>query len=340
MALPCPICTTEQVQRWDDPGVPFAKIRCPRCGDYTLPGRPGDAFAEALAPHERATLSGLLREHADRSRDVAYPAVLTEAEARRLLASGNYPLTADQQVEKLLLAVAARAPFLGDATAPEPIGVWASRAFVPNGMHAEKLLGALGNGGPTSLGLLVVARDQGVATSITLTFEGLLRVEALRRSTAASNQAFVAMWFHDDLKSIYAEGILPAIRECGLSPYRVDQDRKNPDRVDMKIVAEIRRSRVVIADVTGERPGVYYEAGLAEGLGIPVVWCCNRSWRPRLPSSARPDGDHEVRTAIQPWPERMHFDTRQFPHLLWDDAAHLHALLRDTLIGRGIATGA
>ncbi len=32
--------------------------------------------------------------------------------------------------------------------------------------------------------------------------------------------------------------------------------------------------RFMIADFTGHRGGVYFEAGFAHGLGIPVIWTC------------------------------------------------------------------
>lgn len=46
------------------------------------------------------------------------------------------------------------------------------------------------------------------------------------------------------------------------------------DRIDDKILAEIRRSGLLVADFTGHRQGVYFEAGFALGLDVPVIWCC------------------------------------------------------------------
>jgi len=36
-------------------------------------------------------------------------------------------------------------------------------------------------------------------------------------------------------------------------------------------MAEIRRSRFVVADYTGQRNGVYFEAGFGLGLGLVVI---------------------------------------------------------------------
>lgn len=66
------------------------------------------------------------------------------------------------------------------------------------------------------------------------------------------------------------------------------------EKIDDTIVAEIKRSGLMVADFTGHRGGVYFEAGLARGLGIPVIWTCHADDL-----------------------EDLHFDTRQFNHIEW-----------------------
>jgi hypothetical protein len=55
------------------------------------------------------------------------------------------------------------------------------------------------------------------------------------------------------------------------------------------------------------RSGVFFEAGFGMGLGIPVVWTCRKDFTDELGN---------------------HFDTRQYNHLIWTDAADLKAKLR------------
>ena len=106
------------------------------------------------------------------------------------------------------------------------------------------------------------------------------------------------MWFDDSMKEAYDQGIAPAIRDAGYEPVRVDQ-KEHVNKIDDEIVAEIRRSRFLVADFTqgrmGARGGVYYEAGFAQGLGIPVIFCCRKD---RL--------------------RKVHFDTRQYNHIDWE----------------------
>jgi nucleoside 2-deoxyribosyltransferase len=67
-------------------------------------------------------------------------------------------------------------------------------------------------------------------------------------------------------------GIQPSIEvDCGFTKaIRVDREHFG-DRIDDRIIAEIRRCRFIVADFTGQRGGVYFEAGFALGLGKPVI---------------------------------------------------------------------
>ena len=51
-------------------------------------------------------------------------------------------------------------------------------------------------------------------------------------------------------------------------------------RVNDEIIANIKQSKFIIADFTAEkdkpRGGVYYEAGFADGFGIPVILTCRK----------------------------------------------------------------
>ena len=47
--------------------------------------------------------------------------------------------------------------------------------------------------------------------------------------------------------------------------------------IDDRLRVEIRTSRFLIADLTHENAGAYWEAGFAEGLGKPVIYTCEKS---------------------------------------------------------------
>jgi len=166
---------------------------------------------------------------------------------------------------------------------------------------------------------------------VALTFDGHSRLEELSLKSSSATQAFVAMWFGSEVAAAYSEGIEPAIIEAGYKPMRIDQKEHN-NKIDDEIIAEIRRSRFLVADFTCglmdsggtltaiPRGGVYYEAGFAQGLGIPVIWCCRE--------------DHIG---------HVHFDTRQFNHITWKTPEELREKLRNRIgavLGDGPLLGA
>ena len=143
-----------------------------------------------------------------------------------------------------------------------------------------------------------------------LTVAGHVRLAELEATHTPSARAFVAMWFDDSMSEAWEKGVAPAVRDTGYEPVRIDR-KEHVNKIDDEIVAEIRRARFVVADFThgdsGARGGVYYEAGFAQGLGIPVIFCCRKD---RL--------------------EEVHFDTRQYNHIVWETPGEL----RDRLAKR------
>lgn len=141
-----------------------------------------------------------------------------------------------------------------------------------------------------------------------LTLEGLKKYEELRINKNLSRQAFVAMWFDVQTEEAWEVGFKIAINDSGYNPVRVDLIEHNGKICD-RIIAEIRRSGLFIADFTGNRGGVYFEAGFALGLGIPVIWTCRNDFV-----------------------DELHFDTRQYNHIIWENALELQEKLRDRII--------
>ena len=131
-----------------------------------------------------------------------------------------------------------------------------------------------------------------------LTVEGYARLAELEKVAVDSSQAFVAMWFDDSVKDVYEKGIKPGIEDAGYEARRIDWIQ-HINKIDDEIIAEIRRSRFVVADFThgdrGARGGVYYEAGFAHGLHKDVIFTCRQD-------------------AL----EKIHFDTRQYNHIAWE----------------------
>lgn len=141
-----------------------------------------------------------------------------------------------------------------------------------------------------------------------LTLEGWDRVAELRKTGQASDRAFVAMSFAEELDAVWTQAMEPALTDAGWLPVRMDRMEHN-DRIDDRIIAEIKGAGLVVADFTGNRSGVYFEAGLALGLGLPVIWTVR---------------DTEL--------GMVHLDTRQYNHIDWKDTADLRQRLYHRLL--------
>ena len=149
-----------------------------------------------------------------------------------------------------------------------------------------------------------------------ITPQGWTFLDERARPSVISDQVFVAMSFVPELKPAWEIGIRPALTKAQFRPYRIDVE-PHIDRIDAKIMTEIKNSRFLVADVTMQRQGVYFEAGYAFGIGLPVFWCVRDDDLPNV-----------------------HFDTRQYYHVVWRDEADLAEqlyFLVSAIIGRGSA---
>jgi nucleoside 2-deoxyribosyltransferase len=79
----------------------------------------------------------------------------------------------------------------------------------------------------------------------------------------------------------YTSGFDPGIRAAGYQPFRIDR-KEHINGISDEILAEIRRSRFLVADYTLTNNGVYFEAGVAVGLGIPLIPTCRADYLGKL----------------------------------------------------------
>jgi len=113
-------------------------------------------------------------------------------------------------------------------------------------------------------------RDHGFAN---LTIEGILKAEDLSSQGSPHLQGFVAMSFDSTMDEAYTLGFYLGITNAGYSAIRIDKEQHINGITD-EILVQIRRSRFVVADYTHMNNGVYFEAGVAVRLGIPVIATC------------------------------------------------------------------
>jgi hypothetical protein len=110
----------------------------------------------------------------------------------------------------------------------------------------------------------------------TMTFDGWDYYEKLLQTTPDSKAVFMAMDFDPKFTTFFNETLKPAVKETGFELFRVDEVPR-AGIIDNLIRAEIRRSKFIIADLTNDNRGAYWEAGFAEGLGKEVIYICEKS---------------------------------------------------------------
>ena len=91
-----------------------------------------------------------------------------------------------------------------------------------------------------------------------------------RAKTGDKPVCFVIMpfggWFDDYYESVYS----PAIEAAGLEPHRAD-DLYRPSTIVQDIWTYTKQAKLILADLTGKNPNVFYELGLAHGIARPAI---------------------------------------------------------------------
>lgn len=288
---PCPICKLEdQKVSISDYGERLS-LDCPRCGRYMI-------TRTAKSSAERKSLGAKLSAWIRNRTEVGAEQPEIDTKELKDIEAILPDYSVSQKQLLLLQSIEKNTKFPGQKidivtnfdyplawAANEEEFVYYLRALIERGLVSRV-------DGPSDL-------NDSWAFQIVITPAGWSYLDEHSKPSVNSTQAFIAMSFSKDLKSAWENAISPAIRKAGFKPFRVDAE-PHLDRIDMKIITEITNSRFIIADVTHQRAGVYFEAGYALGLGLPVIW------------SVRDDDLKNV-----------HFDTRQYNHIVWESETHL-----------------
>ena len=270
-------------------------------GSYEITTEAAEMVTQ-LKDSEKAALTTWLVDQ--RVQRIEYPLVTVDV-INLAVARPNLPVY--QRANRLLRFMTGQVPTIGDSTQVNE-DTHAAFAWSESTMWSEVEY------------CLRYLREQGWirGTSVqTGAFVGEVTVAGYSRiADQATNvdlsQVFVAMWFDNDLVEAYERGIKPAIVESGFTPLRIDQ-KEHINKIDDEIIAEIRRSRFLVADFThgndGARGGVYYEAGFALGLNLPVIFTCH---------------EDSVKS--------LHFDTNHYNHIIWTTPEELCEKLRNRIL--------
>lgn len=312
----CLFCSNSILYRVDfNTEIHFCE--CPNCGDYRISQEAFEDIPNADYYKDNIDnthlVSGYLRELNDKGLESE---LITNANYEILYSNALIPKTLTDKLYKLLLYMNRRTSYF-----TQQISFDLAYPAVAYAKNKEEFIGIIkallemkyigtdfDNRYVEIIGTIENDKTDNVVASLYLTAEGLKKVEELLKQSIESSQGFVAMWFDESMREIYDSYISKAIRDAGFEPCIIRNKEYNDDICD-EIMAQIRKSRFLIADTTGHRNGVYYEAGFAYGLNLPIIWACRE--------------DHFKDT---------HFDVNHNNFIVWKTGEDLYTKLKNRIL--------
>lgn len=299
----CLLCNNAAVTTAEGPTNARIGVECPTCGKY---GCSDKVYQLAdLKPGDKNKLQAVIRERSTKGLPPVFMVMgeMTRPDAVTIESLlSEYPKTATEMIDRTMLNLGRCAEHPCDeinfGNPDYPIFFARERQDMA---HMATLL--------ESMDYVTDLRVTGVGVQLAISAQGWKKIEELQQGNLESKRAFVAMWFAQEMWPFWEGGFQPGIEQAGgFTAIRGDLQEHNDDICD-RIVGEIRRSRFVVADFTGNRGGVYYEAGFAQGLGIPVIW-----------------------TVREDWLGKIHFDTRQYNHIHYETSEELRNALKNRIM--------
>lgn len=291
---PCPLCSYAGVMSL--PSLSGGSVACPKCGNYDIDWDFLDGIDVEVRGEKRFLLSILTRQASANGRRIRL--------TKEHLKSWQFLKKPDPVavIDTILAYIRGKVESVTDK-----VDILPTRDYPLFGCKDSSELAVLLDVAQSRHDYLTRPAEG----QYTLTVKGWERAAQLG-PVQNSTQAFVAHWFKEDIQAAFEHAMIPALRESGWEPRDLAFEH-NKKICDMAL-AEIRKSGLVVADCTGHRPSVYYEAGFAQGLNIPVIFTCRK--------------DYEKKRA-----GGLAFDTRQYNHVIWNDEEDLHTKLRARVQG-------
>lgn len=285
----CPICDyqyTELLPKIDD----NSKINCKRCGTYTITGSLEASIKNELNkyPNLAAKISHILRKSYMNNKIYN----LNSYDIKNI-SNSDLP-TITEQADNLIRYIAQVNNVPGEYKKIDfeidwpVIGSMSQKAsiYICNNLIKEKIF----------------ETDQEISEThsyknIRLSFKGWEKYNSLRFNTKKYRKAFIAMSFsNDDLNIFYSNFLKNGVKKTGFNLIKLDENHE-AGLIDDKLRVEIQNSDFLLADLTDDNNGAYWEAGYAEGLGKPVIYLC------------------EKKKFLE---KNTHFDTSHLHTILWD----------------------
>jgi hypothetical protein len=287
----CPLC--ENVPKWYgyEKDRDTAAVECSTCGRLKIT----EEALGVLHPDQKFLLSAFCRRTSNRNNHVT----ILSTNIGQLIASLP-KFSPSEKLDNLLAIIGEQSSGFGhpsefNADRDYPLLIARGREEIEYFIHV----------------LLKRGFVEGHITKLVVTMAGWERLDEMRKKGVSSSRCFIAMWFDESIRELFEKGIAPAVHRAGYEPLRIDL-HEHVNRIDDEIIGQIKRSRFMVADFSGQRHGVYFEAGLMLGLGRTVIWMANRK------EFTEGNG--------------LHFDIRQFNFIAYESIEEAEKRLYDRIL--------
>jgi len=262
----CPVCLNQDQKIENDLSAHVQYIDCIVCGNFSISLLVKSTIND-LDSEKRKVLSYALRQ---KQLDTKCPQVNVK-DIGELLET-QLP-TIEQQVQNVLLLIKNHVNYAGD-----DFDIDSSKHTYMVGAMNPRFLGQLitklKNDGLID-GQLSNTLGSNVKGRFSLTIEGWQKCESIINGESQLKSAFMAMDFKNpNIEKVYKEMYKPLCKKYG---YDLSTLNKKVGLIDNTLREQIIDSKFLIADLTDDNYGAYWESGFAEGSKVPVIYCCEKS---------------------------------------------------------------
>jgi nucleoside 2-deoxyribosyltransferase len=300
---------------------------CANCGSYIISSSMDFLLEKAFDVsgelyRKKHLVSGYINEQNEKGNK--YYRVKIK-EIRNIMTSGIIPITIWEKIEKIISRLYKRTNYIYEDIEIDHENL--AYFYASNSDEFQNMV--------TVLQELDFIKIPYIGTPITLelTMKGIEYAEKTRIATTRNNQCFVAMWFSDEMIEVFDRTIKQTIEECGYTALIISMKEHN-DLINDQIIAEIRKSKFIIADFSGNRGGVYFESGFAMGLGKQVIWTCKKEYfnskiTRKVQGNIVDTGEIREMEIIEE--SKMHFDIDHYNFIVWENEEELGRKLKSRI---------
>lgn len=271
----CPVCQNASCKISEDIRSTNVRFDCPRCGSFILFGTASNFLVEQVR-RESIDISVLSHNLRKMQRPDGHPVQIFEDDLKIYIDNHQLP-NPQEQLDNLVLLIGNN----------QPNQAAYAQFTVPHlAAHIGAAVDYTSNSEPNFSWLwreiagknyFSKGANEGNMLPLRLTMTGWEHFEQLRHKSKDSYRAFMAMAFNEpDIATMLTLHFKEAVKRAGFD-LRPLNEGQPAGLIDNQIRSAIRTAAFVVADLTHANNGAYFEAGFAEGLGVPVLYTCEAS---------------------------------------------------------------